>query len=50
MYFARGFAEAQLAQDFCNGIPLSDGTQEDYTTGLGKPLTVAEVFARSIAS
>jgi hypothetical protein len=50
MYFARGFAEAQLAQDFCNGIPLSDGTQEDYTKGLGKPLPVAEVFARSIAS
>jgi len=50
MYFARGFAEAQLAQDFCNGIPLSDGTQEDYTTGLGTPLTVAEVFAKSIAS
>ena len=50
MYFARGFAEAQLAQDFCNGIPLSDGTQEDYTTGLGMPLTVAEVFAKAIAS
>ena len=50
MYFARGFAEAQLAQDFCNGIPLSDGTQEDYTTGLGSPLTVAEVFAKAIAS
>jgi hypothetical protein len=25
MYFARGFAEMQLALDFCNGIPLSDG-------------------------
>ena len=23
MYFARGFAEMQLASDFCNGIPLS---------------------------
>lgn len=50
MYFARGFAEMQLAQDYCNGIPLSDGTQEDYTTGLGTPLTVAEVFAKAIAS
>ena len=24
MYFARGFAEMQLALDFCNGIPLSE--------------------------
>jgi starch-binding outer membrane protein, SusD/RagB family len=50
MYFARGFVEAQLAQDFCNGIPLSDGTgaYEDFV--LGEPLTVAEVFARAIAS
>ena len=28
MYFARGFAEMQLASDFCNGIPLSDGASE----------------------
>lgn len=48
MYFARGFAEAQLAQDFCNGIPLSDGASEDLV--LGEPLSIAEVFARSIAS
>ncbi len=29
MYFARGFAEMQLASDFCNGIPLSDGAERD---------------------
>src|SRR5215213_8258596 len=29
MYFARGFAEFQLASDFCNGIPLSEGATED---------------------
>jgi hypothetical protein len=48
MYFARGFAELQLAQDFCNGIPLSDGSEEVVV--LGEPLTVAQVFERAIAS
>lgn len=48
MYFARGFAEMQLAQDFCNGIPLSDAAGASFT--LGTPRTVAEVFAVSIAS
>jgi starch-binding outer membrane protein, SusD/RagB family len=48
MYFARAFAEAQLAQDFCNGIPLSNGAGEEPE--LGMPLTVAEVFAKAIAS
>ncbi len=48
MYFARGFAELQLASDFCNGIPLSDGAGEVVT--LGKPLPVAEVFAAAVAS
>jgi starch-binding outer membrane protein, SusD/RagB family len=48
MYFARGFAEMQLAQDFCNGIPLSE-TIEGVTTP-GDPLTVQVVFERSLAS
>jgi hypothetical protein len=48
MYMIRGFAEMQLAQDFCNGIPLSDGATETFV--LGTPLPVAEVFARAIVS
>src|ERR1041384_5769638 len=48
MYFARGFAELQLASDFCNGIPLSDGAGDQAT--FGTPLTVKEVFARASAS
>jgi hypothetical protein len=48
MYFARGFAEMQLAQDFCNGIPLSDASTPVLV--LGNPLPVAEVFNRAIAS
>jgi hypothetical protein len=48
MYFARGFAELQLASDFCNGIPLSDGSGDDVS--LGSPLTVQQVFAVAAAS
>jgi hypothetical protein len=31
MYFVRGFAEMQLAQDFCNGIPLTDASGPEIT-------------------
>ncbi|MEW5918456.1 MAG: hypothetical protein AB1762_18790, partial [Gemmatimonadota bacterium] len=48
MYFARGFAEVQLASDFCNGLPLSDGTQEEIV--FGEPMTIAQVFSVAIAS
>ena len=48
MYFVRGFAEMQMAQDYCNGIPLTDivGT----TVNFGQPLPVAQVFDKAIAS
>jgi hypothetical protein len=48
MYFARGFAEVQLASDFCNGIPMSDGAEQEIV--FGNPETVAQVFSRAIAS
>jgi starch-binding outer membrane protein, SusD/RagB family len=48
MYLARGFAEMQLAQDFCNGIPL--GTLEGDEIVSGMPLPVDSVFRRAIAS
>jgi starch-binding outer membrane protein, SusD/RagB family len=48
MYFARGFAELQLASDFCNGIPLSDATQDPQV--LGAPLSVADMFNVAEAS
>jgi hypothetical protein len=38
----------QLAQDFCNGIPLSDAAGE--TIVYGDPKTGAEVFAVAVAS
>ncbi len=46
MYLARGFAELQLASDFCNGIPLSDGSEIDIA--YGEPLPVADVFQTAI--
>lgn len=48
MYFARGYAEMQLAQDFCNGIPLSDASGPDVQ--YGSPLPVKDVFERALAS
>jgi hypothetical protein len=48
MYFARGYAELQLASDFCNGIPLSDGSGATVT--FGQALTVKDVFAAASAS
>ena len=48
MYFARGFAEMQMASDFCNGIPLSDATTVPITFGI--PRSVQEVFTVALAS
>ena len=48
MYFAKGFAEMQLAQDFCNGIPISNLV--DGVPQAGEPETGAKVFTRALAS
>lgn len=48
MYFARGFAEFQLASDFCNGIPLTDGAGDAIV--FGDPLPVKDVFDVAVAS
>ena len=48
MYFAKGFAEMQLAQDFCNGIPISalvDGVSQS-----GESQTGEQVLTRAVAS
>ncbi len=47
MYFAIGFAEIQLGEDFCNGIPISYtvGGLPQYTA----PLTDSAVFASASA-
>lgn len=48
MYFARGFAEMQLALDFCNGIPLSNGAADPIV--YDSPRTGAEVLQVAVAS
>ena len=48
MYLARGFAEMQLASDFCNGIPVGDGNATPPVDGL--PLSNAQVFTLAAAS
>ena len=48
MYLARGFGEMQLALDFCNGIPISNGNASPPEDGL--PLTNQQVFALAAAS
>ena len=50
MYLHRGLAEMQLAQDFCNGLTISDGTAAEFAAGLGSPQSVAQVFQRAVAS
>ncbi len=48
LYLAKGFAEMQLALDFCNGIPISDGTASPPVDGA--PLSNADVFKMAAAS
>ena len=48
LYLARGFAELQLASDFCNGIPI--GKTNTIPPDDGMPLSTAEVFRLAAAS
>lgn len=48
MYFIRAFSEMQLAQDFCNGVVISEGAGDPAIPGL--PATIDVVFNRAIAS
>ena len=48
LYFVRGFAEMQIAQDWCNGTPLSDASGS--TVIYAGPSSNDEVFRRAIAS
>lgn len=47
MYFAMGFLELNLGQEFCNGIPL--GETVDGKPVYTNPLTTADVFKSAIA-
>ena len=49
MYLARGYAELQLASDFCNGIPIAANTTANPPEN-GDPRTTAAVFALAASS
>lgn len=49
MYLARGYAELQLASDFCNGIPITANTAANPPEP-GTPRTTQEVFGLAAAS
>lgn len=49
LYFVRAFAEMQLGNDFCNGIPLS-GLDSTGTIVYDEARPVAYVFAAAVAS
>jgi hypothetical protein len=48
LFLAKGHAEAQLASDFCSGIPLSDGSGVEVVWG--EPLSTDSVFKVAVAS
>jgi hypothetical protein len=48
LFLARAQAESQLAQDFCSGIPLSNGAAQPIEWG--NPLTTDSIFKLSVAS
>jgi len=49
MYWVRGYAENMLAENFCNGTPISF-LDENNTIVYGLPETNVEVYTRAIAS
>jgi starch-binding outer membrane protein, SusD/RagB family len=48
MYLARGFAELQMASDFCNGLPIGNTAALPPENGI--PLTTVQVFGLAAAS
>jgi hypothetical protein len=49
MYLARGYAEMQMASDFCNGVPIGNGNAVPLPEN-GVPKTNQELFAIAAAS
>jgi hypothetical protein len=49
MYLARGFAEMQLALDFCNGIPIPNNPLSNPPEN-GQPKSTTQVFQLAAAS
>lgn len=49
MYWLRGYAETMLAENFCNGAPISV-LDENNVIQYGEPETNKDMYARAIAS
>jgi len=49
MYLARGYAEMQMASDFCNGVPIGNGNAVPLPEN-GVPKSNQELFAIAAAS
>lgn len=50
MYWVRGYAENMLAENFCNGTPISALDVATSNIVYGQPETNAQVYARAVAS
>ncbi|MBA3340641.1 MAG: hypothetical protein H0T48_02275 [Gemmatimonadaceae bacterium] len=50
MFWVRGFAETVIAENYCNGTPLSDFQIDGSVIAYGTPESNAQVYARAVAS
>jgi hypothetical protein len=50
MYWVRGFAETAIAENYCNGTPISTFNLEGSVITYGTPESNAQVYARALAS
>ncbi|MEP6509450.1 MAG: hypothetical protein ABJC63_14595, partial [Gemmatimonadales bacterium] len=50
MYWIRGFAETAIAENYCNGTPVSSFDLEGSVITYGSPESNDQVYARAIAS
>jgi hypothetical protein len=50
MFWVRGFAETAIAENYCNGTPISSFNLEGSVITYGSPETNLQVYARALAS
>lgn len=50
MYWARGFAETAIAENYCNGTPISKFDLNGSVITYGAPESNAQVYARALGS
>jgi len=50
MFWVRGFAETAIAENYCNGTPISQFDLKGSVITYGQPESNAQVYARALAS